>query len=172
MIFGFQNAQGAILNTEAGNIEGSRFIFQSRQPNGGGTDIFVADIDGGRRCNLTEKDYPADDTLFDDHEQEVGRWVGSAEIEYCSMRGGRKSIERRPDCIHNLVDNLGHNKPLTTAPLVVLVHGIRTYASWHREFRPLLERHHFDVELTNYGRFDLVRFLLPISRAFPVHSSA
>jgi pimeloyl-ACP methyl ester carboxylesterase len=46
--------------------------------------------------------------------------------------------------------------------LVILVHGIRTYALWQNEIRQELERHGFLVELTNYGRFDLIRFLLPV----------
>jgi hypothetical protein len=46
--------------------------------------------------------------------------------------------------------------------LVILIHGIRTYAYWHEEVRAELERAGFVVELTNYGRFGLFQFLIPI----------
>lgn len=46
---------------------------------------------------------------------------------------------------------------------MVLVHGIRTRAIWQAKVRPILEDNGFLVEPTNYGRFDLFRFLLPIS---------
>ena len=46
--------------------------------------------------------------------------------------------------------------------IVVLVHGIRTYALWQREVRKPLEEQGLIVELTNYGRFDLFRFLIPV----------
>jgi pimeloyl-ACP methyl ester carboxylesterase len=46
--------------------------------------------------------------------------------------------------------------------VVVLVHGIRTRAAWYVEVRDALIKDGFQVELTNYGRFDLFRFLLPI----------
>lgn len=44
---------------------------------------------------------------------------------------------------------------------VVLVHGIRTHAEWYRDVRDTLQGSGYKVYLTNYGRFDLVRFLLP-----------
>lgn len=46
--------------------------------------------------------------------------------------------------------------------LVVLVHGIRTRAKWMSAVRPVLEAHGFVVEPTSYGRFDLLRFLIPV----------
>lgn len=46
--------------------------------------------------------------------------------------------------------------------VVVLVHGIRTYASWMNQIAPSLEAAGFAVERTNYGRLDLFRFLIPI----------
>ena len=46
--------------------------------------------------------------------------------------------------------------------LVILIHGIRTRAYWQGVVRSELEKRGFEVELTNYGRFDLLRFLLPI----------
>jgi hypothetical protein len=45
--------------------------------------------------------------------------------------------------------------------LVILVHGIRTRAAWYIEVRDLLLAEGFEVGLTNYGRFDLFRFLFP-----------
>ncbi len=46
--------------------------------------------------------------------------------------------------------------------VVVLVHGIRDQALWQSEVRASLRAANFQVVLTNYGRFDLIRFLLPI----------
>ncbi|SFU23386.1 hypothetical protein SAMN05518861_1602 [Mesorhizobium sp. YR577] len=49
-------------------------------------------------------------------------------------------------------------------PVIILVHGIRDHALWQQEIRDALEKDgDFIVEATNYGRFDLLRFLLPIS---------
>jgi hypothetical protein len=45
--------------------------------------------------------------------------------------------------------------------VIVLVHGIRDYALWQDKIRKVLSEH-FVVESTNYGRFDLFRFLIPI----------
>lgn len=50
----------------------------------------------------------------------------------------------------------------TATDLIILIHGIRTRARWQNEIRAELERAGFVVELTNYGRFDLIKFLLPI----------
>lgn len=54
--------------------------------------------------------------------------------------------------------------------VVVLVHGIRTHAGWMNEIEPTLRDAGFAVERTNYGRLDLLRFLLPIPalRKYPV----
>lgn len=46
--------------------------------------------------------------------------------------------------------------------VVVLVHGIRTFADWQDDLRATLREHGFIVALTNYGRFNLLKFLLPV----------
>lgn len=46
--------------------------------------------------------------------------------------------------------------------VVLLVHGIRDHALWQSAVRNDLERAGFIVEATNYGRFNLLQFLLPI----------
>lgn len=46
--------------------------------------------------------------------------------------------------------------------VIILVHGIRDFALWQTTVRHTLERVGFDVELTNFMRLDLVRFLVPI----------
>jgi hypothetical protein len=47
-------------------------------------------------------------------------------------------------------------------PLIILVHGIRDIARWEVEIADTLRHAGFDVELTNYGRMNLLEFLLPI----------
>ena len=44
--------------------------------------------------------------------------------------------------------------------LVILLHGIRTRAIWQDDIRKALESKGFIVEPTNYGYFDIFRFLL------------
>lgn len=51
----------------------------------------------------------------------------------------------------------------TVTHVIILIHGIRTNADWQNTLRAELERDNkIRVELTNYGYFDLFRFLLPI----------
>lgn len=47
--------------------------------------------------------------------------------------------------------------------VIVLIHGIRDYALWQSQVRNELRASGFVVELTNYGRFDIFRFLIPVS---------
>jgi hypothetical protein len=46
--------------------------------------------------------------------------------------------------------------------VVVLVHGIRDFALWQSSIRDTLTRAGFVVEPTNFGRFSLMKFLVPI----------
>jgi pimeloyl-ACP methyl ester carboxylesterase len=46
--------------------------------------------------------------------------------------------------------------------VVILVHGIRDFALWQSNIRSALEEEGFKSEPTNYGRFNLVQFLIPI----------
>lgn len=48
------------------------------------------------------------------------------------------------------------------AQVIILVHGIRDYALWQDGIRNVLKEQ-FTVESTNYGRFDLFRFLIPLN---------
>jgi len=50
-----------------------------------------------------------------------------------------------------------------SADLVVLVHGINTYAHWISTIKPALEDADFRVSATSYGRFGILRFLLPLN---------
>lgn len=45
--------------------------------------------------------------------------------------------------------------------VVVLIHGIRDYAHWQSTVQKALQNARLKVELTNYERLDLARFLLP-----------
>ena len=47
-------------------------------------------------------------------------------------------------------------------PLVILVHGIRDFARWQATIADTLKKAGFDVEPTNYGRMNLLEFLVPI----------
>jgi hypothetical protein len=46
--------------------------------------------------------------------------------------------------------------------LVILVHGIRTRARWQISLQPTVPTSPFHIVPTNYGYFDIIRFLLPI----------
>ena len=47
------------------------------------------------------------------------------------------------------------------AHVVILIHGIRTQAPWQNQLRKTLEKAGFVVQPTNFGYFDIVRFLFP-----------
>ncbi len=87
-----------ITSGDDNHISNARFIFQSRQPNGSSSDIFVADFNGERMYNLTERNEVAYDGFFDEKGNEVARWV-DGEIEYGSMRNGIRQIVRARDPI-------------------------------------------------------------------------
>ena len=53
--------------------------------------------------------------------------------------------------------------PNISEHVVLLVHGIRDIARWQNEIRATLESEGFTVQPTNYGRMNLIEFLLPIS---------
>jgi small GTP-binding protein len=58
--------------------------------------------------------------------------------------------------------NRGQRPAQQTKPhVVILVHGIRTQALWQNELRKTLENSGFVVQPTNYGYFDVARFLFP-----------
>src|ERR1700675_4439521 len=46
--------------------------------------------------------------------------------------------------------------------VVILVHGIRDYALWQSKIRATLKEAGFTAEPTNYGRFNIFQFLMPI----------
>jgi len=51
----------------------------------------------------------------------------------------------------------------TQLHVVILVHGIRDFALWQTTIRSALEEESFKAEATNYGRFNLLQFLVPFS---------
>jgi hypothetical protein len=63
------------------------------------------------------------------------------------------SPERSPD---------GSYRDPTQQHVVVLVHGIRDFALWQTTIRSTFEEEGFKAEATNYGRFNLLQFLLPL----------
>jgi hypothetical protein len=86
------------LTFETEDINNSRFIFMSRQPNGSSTDIFVADFDGTNMCNLTKKNETSYDGFYDEKGNEVARWVNKEIIRYCSVKNGKREIRETIDC--------------------------------------------------------------------------
>jgi hypothetical protein len=64
------------------------------------------------------------------------------------------------------LERLAKPAPVVTTgtSIVILVHGIRTFAGWQDALRAELENAGLRVELTNYEYFDLIRFLLPMQR--------
>jgi len=83
------------------DISGARFIFQSRQPNGSGTDIFVSNFNGENMYNLTWKNESAYDGFFDDDGNEVAKWIDQKTIQYCSMTKGRREIKKAIDPLYS-----------------------------------------------------------------------
>lgn len=58
------------------------------------------------------------------------------------------------------------DSPSTSAQpphVVILVHGIRDFALWEDAIGKVLKGQQFIAQSTNYGRYDLFRFLLPVS---------
>lgn len=51
----------------------------------------------------------------------------------------------------------------TRTDVVILVHGIRDFALWQNSVKTPLKAAGFEVKLTNYGRLNLVRFLMPFA---------
>jgi len=79
-----------------------------------------------------------------DHDYQVGEL----------LEGVRRDESRQPS---KIADPVKETKP----HVVILVHGIRTWALWQNELRKTLEREGFVVQPTNYEYFDLFRFLFP-----------
>jgi hypothetical protein len=68
-------------------------------------------------------------------------------------------------------DTVAHRQAMepTSKHLVILVHGIRDFALWQNTIRRSFEEAEFVVEVTNYGRMNLLQFLSPIG-AFRQHA--
>jgi hypothetical protein len=58
--------------------------------------------------------------------------------------------------------NMVNTQTQEPQPLVILVHGIRDFGLWQSVVQASLEHAGFRVEPTNYGRLNLVEFLMPI----------
>lgn len=85
----------------AGDISKGRFIFQSRESKGASFDIFVADYNGKRMCNLNAGDESAWDGFQDETGREVACWTDDGQIKFCTRSGGLGygRIVTRPDCL-------------------------------------------------------------------------
>jgi hypothetical protein len=90
-----------LMSPGDGEFTRRRFIFQSREPAGGSTDIYVADFDGGNMVNLSQDNVDAFDGFFDDDGVEVVGWVDERHIKYSSMQKGTKQVAIRMDPIYN-----------------------------------------------------------------------
>lgn len=80
----------AIVPPGTTDFSTARFLFQSHQPNGMSSDLFVADFCGTRLRNLTKKHETSYDGLFDENGKEIGRWLNATTIQYCSQRSGKR----------------------------------------------------------------------------------
>lgn len=78
-----------------------RFAFQSRQPNGLGWDVFVADLDGERMIDLTFKDYDGYSGFSWPKGEEAAKWLDSHRFQYVTMRRGRMQLAEAGDWIGN-----------------------------------------------------------------------
>jgi len=84
-----------------GDISGQRFVFQSREAKGGSTDIFVADYNGGRMCNITAHDVVAWDGFVNESGNEVVQWTEDGQVQFYSTVNGKGfgEVITRPDCV-------------------------------------------------------------------------
>jgi hypothetical protein len=55
----------------------------------------------------------------------------------------------------------GPGRPIEPDHLVILVHGINTWAHWMAEIKPVLESAGFAVAPTSYDKYGVPRFLAP-----------
>jgi hypothetical protein len=81
--------------TSTHDIKNSRFIFQSRMPNGSSWDVFVSDFDGQNMVNLTAKDVVSYDGICNGEGDVVAEWLNEREIRYCSI-GGEMKVNADP----------------------------------------------------------------------------
>ncbi|MGW3959355.1 caspase family protein [Amycolatopsis sp. NPDC005003] len=79
--------------------EEPRFAFQSKQPNGLGRDVFVADLDGERMIDLTFKDHDGFSGLASGGREDSVGWLDARRIRYFTMRRGRIQLEEADDRI-------------------------------------------------------------------------
>lgn len=87
-------------------------------------------------------------------EDEVLILTENLEIEL--VRALTKEIVKAPE---NIVSNEGN---LSKKHTVILVHGIRTHADWYQRAKEVFSSvKGLEVEPIKYGRFDLIRFLVP-----------
>ena len=91
---------GGPILSPSDSIADARFVFQSWETAGQSKDLFVADFNGLRMCNLNEADETALETFEDDGGREVIRWVDKDHIQFCTnARGnGFGEIVVRRDC--------------------------------------------------------------------------
>jgi hypothetical protein len=73
-----------------------------------------------------------------------------------------RNVAPKPDPLSAWPETTLAQATKTGRHLVVLVHGIRDFALWQETVGRSLSEAGFRVEFTNYGRFDLFRFLMPI----------
>lgn len=85
----------------AGPREQSRFAFQSRQPNGLGWDVFVADFDGERMIDLTFKDHDGYSGFSFGNGEEAAEWLDSHRFQYVTMHRGRMRLAQATDWVDN-----------------------------------------------------------------------
>jgi hypothetical protein len=96
-----------ITNRIGDDISEGRFIFQSTQINGSSSDIFVADFNGENMYHLNRKNNTEYDGFYDSDEQEVAQWTDERNIQYSSMRKGKRitktSLDPRLEDTHSQV---------------------------------------------------------------------
>jgi hypothetical protein len=151
-------------NFIAGQLEDELPFVQLTRPNN--TPVWINAAEITRMRPPTDVDIPPGTIVR--AVLEVGSRRQAVQEDVATIRSIRRIVDARRDAARGRVPQEVaqpaeiHSTLEQSEHVVILVHGIRDYALWQDAIRKVL-KDEVTVESTNYGRFDLFRFLVPIS---------